>query len=521
MPRKKKQHGIVSAIDLGTSTTLVAAVHPDGRIECLPDPDGNLSTPTAIGFENNDFATPLFGKPAENYRKIHPEWVSVINKRVRENEEIAILITSDGKSHSGGELESYFVKWRLQHVEELLGLPIVAVLIAVPACFDDVQRRASIRIVEDAGYKCIGTVNEPTAAILAYAHDKSGCFLVVDVGGGTSDVACIRVIDDQFTISAVSGQDDLGGKEFTARIIQAAFKEMKEKGVDADQSRNTRDMVLLEYACEEAKIALSSMQSTTMTWRWGSDLFDMVLTRARFEDITRDLREAILALVDEVMASAHLKPSDLTGVVFAGAGSRIPSIRRSLEERFGPEKMLKDIDVEKAVALGAARATTIKIRECIATGDVELAEEVSQYHLEAETIKLTDVIGQSLGVRAYSFKLGKPVLAEIIAQNTPLPASARRTFGLLASDHSAFASELNAKVTVLEGSADCPPEKARQLAEFPFEGLPPGRTQDRIEIAFSVDTSGIVHVKAIDLESNRELAGNANTTSCGRARHSL
>jgi len=513
MGRPKKIVTLIVCVDLGNGTTLVAATMPDGHVEVFVDPDGLTATPTAIGFIAGNPDQPLYGRAALNLRKMEPEHVCVFAKRARGSDIIA-LIDCNGKSWTPGELEQLLFRWRIRHVEELTGLQVAGVLATVPADFSDAQRRATSAIVEQAGYPCIGIINEPTGAIIGYAKGKTGTYGVLDVGAGTCDVTLVTVKDGtDFTILASSGQDDLGGKEYLAYIIEHCLSLASRQGVVLDPVQDGRDLIGLEYACEAAKVELSSQPSTLISFRAKDRLIDHEMKRETFEELTTPLTQQIVAHMQDALGKANLTPRQLDGVVLVGGGSRVPSVRAAVEALFGTDKVLTNVDPTNAIVTGACHAVGLKIEERRQAGDLNLPGEIPAYVLKGD-IQLSDITGQALGVEALNATTREMVLAPIVDQGTPLPASAKKLFGLL----NGGAANVSAEIKVLEGKAYCRPDEARVLAEFSLSDLPAGPTKDRIAVLVDIDTNGLITVHAVDTLSSKEIsqtvdAGGAVTRS--------
>ena len=499
--KRKKNNGKVLAIDLGNATTQIATKDKSGHVQVIPDPDGLESTPTAIAFECGDPDTPLFGRSARSYRKMDPDNACVFAKRARGRKGSSGIVDKHGKPWSTVELETLFVAWRLGHAAEYLGETLVGVLPTVPAAFDDAQRRATQETVEQAGYVCLGTVNEPTAALLGYLQNRKGVFGVSDLGGGTYDVTILRAEEGNvFTVLSTSGQNDLGGREYTACLITHCMEHAKSQGVQLDPATDIRDMVALEQACEEAKTELTTQKSALVSFRAKDRLLDLEISREQFEELTAPLGERILGHMKKALECAGLGPDDIDGVVFAGGGSRVPSARLNIEQLFGEKKILRDIDVDKAVVIGACRAIGLKLEERRQAGDTKLLGTVPDYLLKGE-ISLKEIVGQALGVEALNTMTQEQILVPIIEHGAALPTKASKTFGLLNGDQ----DQVEAAITVLQGKAHAPASEGHMLGKFPLSDLPAGPSEDRIEVTFEMDTNGLVILHAVDKHSDKEI----------------
>ncbi|NLE61343.1 MAG: Hsp70 family protein [Planctomycetes bacterium] len=506
--------GCVVTVDLGNGTTSAAYKNAQGQIVAIPDKDGQLCTATAVGFEQGDPAKPVFGRAAMSMRRVHPEWVCTFAKRARGKGDVPAIVDKDGRVWTTREMEALFLASRLNHAQEFTGERIAGVLITVPANFDDAQRRASLAVVEQAGYTCIGTINEPTAALLRYAQGKNGTFLVADVGKGTSDISIIAADGNTFTIRAAAGRSDLGGAEFQACILQHLMDYAAGNGVVLDPAQDHRSLILMEYEAENAACDLSSVQEVAIAFQAQGRLFDVSLTRATFEALVSDLCQHIRDLVTEAMASANLTPEEIDGVVTVGGASRTPCIRAVLESLFGAYKILTDIDLDKAVSLGAVEAIGLKLNELTAGGNMALLNRLHEYDLRSN-VKVNDVCSWPIGVRAQDCRTGRDTFVVMIAKNTPLPATCRQVFGLIGGD----VGTGDTPIIVLQGDPEEPPDKARVLARFQLSDLPPGPTRERIEVEFAMDCSGLANVHAKDLFSGREIAEQVDARDAVQKQH--
>jgi molecular chaperone DnaK len=499
--RPSKAFHILAAVDVGNVTLLCAYVNGKLQIVLVPDPDGFLATPAVIAFENGDPSKPLFGRAAANYRRMHPEWACTLIKRGRGEPDFVGLVDKDGRPWTGEELERLFVQWRIKHLEQTLEQPVEGILATVPANFTDAQRRATMNVVESAGWKCIGTINEPTAAALAYAEGKVGTFLIVDIGGGTTDVTALLAEEGNvFTVLASSGRNDLAGQEFTSRLFQLCVEHAATKGISLNPEDNPRDCVMAELECESGKRDLASQEKVTLMIPTGNALLDIAVTRERFAELCADLVASIGDLVSEVLTNAGLKPDDIDKVVLAGGGSRTVCVQDALAEKFGADKIARTIDPEAAVATGACHAIGLKIQERVAEGDTSLEGKVPEYLLEG-SVSVREITSHDIGLAAVHETGDDPFLAPVVPRGTALPASETRLFGLTKVED----EDVNTSVVVLEGKAHAPASQANVLAEFPMGKLPAGPKEGRIKIRMEVSADGLVTVTATDTYTGKAI----------------
>ena len=510
MGRPRKQDYVAVALDFGTGTIFLAVRYHDGRIEVLRDPDGNSPTMSAIAFEDGDPKRPLFGIAALNYRQIAPQWVATMNKRALYGHPgIPLMTDKNGKEWTCVELSALYVKHLIDAAAASTGKKVNIVVLAVPAFWDSGTRQLYCSIIEKGGYKTAAPMNEPTAALYGFGVEtsKPGTYLVLDCGMGTSDVTIMRVGKNEYIVLATAGRDDSAGREMTRALIGRCVEEMAKRNVALDPQRDLREYILLENAVEAAKLQLSSQRKTFITWRAGGELFDLEVTRQEYEALIASILQEISSLVDEALNAAGLTPEQTDGVLAVGGACRTPAIQSLLVARFGEKKILESIDRDTAVVKGAAAAIGIKVKETIEAGnDHELAAIAPEYALQCED-KLREVTGADLGVEAIDVAKEEAAFLSIIPANTPLPHESTKVCGLRDETGSG-----TVPIRVLQGQASRPLADAHELAVFRMDNLPPGRTKDRIEISFSIDSSGIVAVRAKDLESNQEIIGEVDAS---------
>lgn len=503
--RPSQPESIILVIDFGTGTIFIMVVYTDGRQELLSDWDGNIPTLTAIGFEDADPKKPIFGAAAIQYMKIAPHNVVTISKRTR-GQNTVLLVDLHGKGWTGEELEALFIKRIAQHAEDRTGLKVAGILVTVPACFSDAQRRATIQVVENAGYKSIGTLNESTGAVLSYCVNKdlNGNCMVVDIGTGTSDVTIVRSENgDTIYVLATAGRDDLAGNEMTQALFSLCVDEMKKKGIVLNPEEDFRDLFLLKCNCDLAKHTLSSQERAYISWHAANQLFDMEIARRQYDLVIQPILDDIARLIQEAMSMANLTVENLDRVVMAGGATRTPAVREMLEKIFSPEKILSDLDPDQAIVKGAAMSVGHKINEGIAAGDHALKAISEQFDLVGD-ISLQDILGKALGVKARNTRTQADVLAPIANANTPVPFSGSKLFGLH-QEHSG--GPVNVEIEILQGNAGAPAHTARILAKFSLVEIPTGPLENRIEIFFDIDGNGLVKVRAVDTYSGQEISG--------------
>ena len=486
----------IVGIDLGTTNSLVAYMQGDSPV-VIPGEDGLNLVPSVVALDEKNQI--IVGNAARKYLIETPERAVYSIKRLmgRGLEDVqdelklfpfqladdlqpgeVLRIKIGERTYTPPEISALVLRQLKRNAERFFGAPVTQAVITVPAYFNDAQRQATKDAGRIAGLNVLRLVNEPTAASLAYGLDKkkNGIVVVYDLGGGTFDISILKLHDGIFEVIATNGDTHLGGDDIDNLLISIALDDIR-GDVGLDMRRNGEVVARIRKAVIEAKIALSSQPSAKLDVDLpNGKRYQREITLEVFERMIQSIVGRTVGPCKQALKDAGLKPEQIDEVVLVGGSTRIPAVRRLVEDLFQREPRT-DLNPDEVVALGAA------VQAHILGGGSEVTQDML----------LLDVTPLSLGI-----EVAGGVTDKIILRNSTVPASATQYYTTQVD------GQTNVAIHVLQGERELARD-CRSLARFDLKGVPPMPAGlPRIEVKFLIDANGILRVSAREQRSGQE-----------------
>ena len=468
--------GKIIGIDLGTTNSCVAVME-GGEPTVITNADGGRTTPSVVAFKKD--GERLVGEQAKRQAVTNADGtISSIKRHMGTDYKAKIA----DKDYTPQAISAMILQKLKADAEAYLGETVTEAVITVPAYFNDAQRQATKDAGKIAGLDVKRIINEPTAAALAYGLDNEGeqKIMVYDLGGGTFDVSVIEIGDGVIEVLATNGDNKLGGDDFDKKVMDYMVADFKSK-TGIDLSNDNMAMERIKAEAEDAKKKLSSATQVEINIPFitaneqGPQHLNMTLTKAKFDELTRDLVERTAIPVQNALKDAGVSASELSKVLLVGGSTRIPAVQDKVKQLTGHEPSRK-MNPDECVALGAS------IQGGKLAGDAGAGD-----------ILLLDVTPLSLSIETMG-----GVATRLIERNTTIPTKKSQIFSTAADNQTAV------DINVVQGERQFARDN-KSLGQFRLDGIPPARRGvPQIEVTFDIDANGIVNVSAKDLGTGKE-----------------
>lgn len=489
--------GKAVGIDLGTTNSVVAVME-GGKPTVIANVEGGRTTPSVVGLSKS--GERLVGQLARRQAVLNPENTvysikrfigrqfnevererSMVSYKVKAGADGSCRIVLQDKEYTPEEISAMVLRKLKEDAEKYLGEKVSSAVITVPAYFNDSQRQATKNAGQIAGLEVLRIINEPTAAALSYGIDKkkSETILVFDLGGGTFDVSILEVSEGLFEVKSTAGDTHLGGDDFDRSLVDWVANEFeKQEGINL--RKDSQALQRLTEASEKAKIELSSVSETNISLPFitanasGPKHLEMKLTRAKFDELTREFVEKCRKPLQQALADAKLSYNDIDEVVLVGGSTRIPAVQELVKSLTGRKEPNQSVNPDEVVAIGAA------IQAGVLAGEVK-------------NVVLVDVTPLSLGIETMG-----GVFTKLVDRNTTIPTHKSEIFSTAEDNQPAV------DVYVFQGERPMARDN-KTLGNFRLDGIKPApRGMARVEVNFEIDANGILNVSAKDLASGKE-----------------
>ena len=468
--------GKIIGIDLGTTNSCVAVME-GGEPTVITNADGARTTPSVVAFKKD--GERLVGEQAKRQAVTNAEGtISSIKRHMGTDYKVDI----NGKNYTPQAISAMILQKLKADAEAYLGESVTEAVITVPAYFNDAQRQATKDAGKIAGLDVKRIINEPTAAALAYGLDNENeqKIMVYDLGGGTFDVSIIEIGDGVIEVLATNGDNKLGGDDFDKKVMDYMVADFKSKtGIDLSNDKMAMERIKAEAEDAKKKLSSSTQDEINIPFitanEQGPQHLNMTLTKAKFDELTRDLVERTAIPVQNALKDAGITASELSKVLLVGGSTRIPAVQDKVKQLTGHEPS-KKMNPDECVAIGAS------IQGGKLAGDAGAGD-----------ILLLDVTPLSLSIETMG-----GVATRLIERNTTIPTKKSQIFSTAADNQTAV------DINVVQGERQFARDN-KSLGQFRLDGIPPAkRGVPQIEVTFDIDANGIVNVSAKDLGTGKE-----------------